>query len=86
MHVVLAYKPILVDVVFEHVKINSMKKQKIKVQQHNTGKWLILGLNWLLTAYMRHETPDNGIWYDSLMPLLQENINQLHLRFSFIQL
>ena len=38
MHVVLAYKPILVDVVFEHVKINSMKKQKIKVQQHNTGK------------------------------------------------
>ena len=27
MHVVLAYKPILVDVVFEHVKINSMKKK-----------------------------------------------------------
>ena len=49
-------------------------------------KWLILGLNWLLTANMRHETPDNGIWYESLMPLLQENINQLHLRFNFIQL
>ena len=44
MHVVLAYKPILVDVVFEHVKINSMTKQKIKVQQHNTGKMAYLGI------------------------------------------
>ena len=80
MHVVLTCKPILVYVVFEHVKINSMKKQKIKVQQHNTGKWLILGLNGLFTANMRHETPDNGIWYESLMPLLQENVNQIHLK------
>ena len=86
MHVVLAYKPILVDVVFEHVKINSMKKQKIKVQQHYTGKMAYFGINWLLTANMRHETPDNGIWYENLMPLLQENINQLYLRFNLIQL
>ena len=38
MHVVLTCKPILVHVVCEQVKINSLKKQKIKVQQHNTGK------------------------------------------------
>ena len=54
MHVVLAYKPILVDVVFEHVKINSMKKQKIKVQQHNTGKMAYFGIK--LAAHCKYET------------------------------
>ena len=44
MHVVLAYEPILVHVVFESMKINSMKKQKIKVQQHNTGKMAYFGI------------------------------------------
>ena len=56
MHVVWAYKPILVhvDVVFEHVKINSMKKQKIKVQQHNTGKMAYFGIK--LAAHCKYET------------------------------
>ena len=49
MHVVLTCKPILVHVVCEQVKLNSLKKQIIKVQQHNTGKnGIFLGLNWLL--------------------------------------
>ena len=54
MHVVLAYKPILVDVVFEHVKINSMKKQKIKVQQHNIGKMAYFGN--ILAVQCKYET------------------------------
>ena len=54
MHVVFAYKPILVDVVFEHVKINSMKKQKIKVQQHNTEKMAYFGIK--LAAHCKYET------------------------------
>ena len=54
MHVVLAYKPILVDVVFEHVKINSMKKQKTKVQQHNTGKMAYFGNK--LAAHCKYDT------------------------------
>ena len=54
MHVVLAYKPNLEDVVFEHVKINSMKKQKIKVQQHNAGKMAYFGIK--LAAHCKYET------------------------------
>ena len=58
MHVVLPYKPILVDVVFEHVKINSMKKQKIKVQQHNTGKMAYLGIK--LAAHCKYGGGGHG--------------------------
>ena len=50
MHVVLTCKPILVHVVCEQVKINSLEKQKIKVQQHNTGKMAYFGLNFMLIA------------------------------------
>ena len=54
MHVVLAYNSILVHVVFEHVKINGMKKQKIKVQQKNTGKMAYFGIK--LAAHCKYET------------------------------
>ena len=54
MHVVLAYKPILVHVVCEQVKINSLKKQKRKVQQHNTGKMAYFGIK--LAAHCKYET------------------------------
>ena len=79
MHVVLTCKPILVHVVFKQVKINSLNKQKIKVQQHNTGKMAHFGIKLAAHCNMGHKTPDNGIWYESLTPVLIENINQFHL-------
>ena len=79
IHVVLTCKPILVYVVCEQVKINSLKKKKTKVQQHNTGKMAYFAIKLAAHCNMRHETPDNGIWYESLMPVLIENINQFRL-------